>query len=70
MGKILRNTKIAKQNRKYVNYHRDWKRISINESIRSTAASSFASNPSTSQGHTMTSSDNDGISGAQDKLRR
>lgn len=41
MAKVKRNTKVAKLNRIRVNYHREWNRILVKESIQSTTKTSF-----------------------------
>lgn len=67
MPKILSNTKIAKQNRARVKYHREWNKILIRDSIRSTSHCSSYINKksSSSQGENIQKK-----IAAQEQLRR
>lgn len=70
MGKFNRNTRIAKQNRNYVNYHRDWNKILIKESIKNTTQPiSIISNP-IAQSNETTNTPNEKKLNSQEKLRR
>lgn len=69
MAKIKRDTRVAKQNRVRVSFHRDWNRILIKESIRDTTrANSILPNP---RDHTTTSGVLNGEKmSSQEKLRQ
>lgn len=71
MAKIKRNTKVAKQNRTRVSYHRDWNRILIKESIMSTMQAKVIDHkPSSSQCQSAIDSENFQEVGARIKLQR
>lgn len=73
MGKILKNTKIAKQNRYRVNFHRQWKKILTNEAITSQINLQANTNGSSQQQiqneRQTVQSENENIQTTEEKLR-